>query len=102
MMKRTLMITAFAGALSLSAIVQAAEQQEQIYGSQLMTQQERAEYRNKMLSATTVEAREQVRAEHHERMQERARAQGLSMPDQPPAAGAGMGPGGGAGQGRGR
>jgi Ni/Co efflux regulator RcnB len=101
MMKRTLIITAFAGALSLSAIAPAASQEEQVYGSQLMTKQERAEHRKKMRSAKTVEAREQVRAEHHERMKERAKARGVTLPDQPPAVGGGMGPGGGAGAGMG-
>jgi hypothetical protein len=100
-MKRALIFTAFAGALSLSAMSQAASQEEPIYGSQLMTKQERAEHRKKMRSAKTVEAREQVRAEHHERMKERAKARGVTLPDQPPAAGGGMGPGPGGGAGKG-
>ena len=61
MMKRTLMVSALATALSLSAgLTLAADQtptrekaqtQEQVYGSQLMTQQERAEQRAKMRAA---------------------------------------------------
>lgn len=105
MMKRTLMVSALATALSLSAgLTLAAEQtpirekaqtQEQIYGSQLMTQQERAEQRAKMRAAKTAEEREQIRKEHHERMNERAKERGVALPDEPPARGSGMGPGGG-------
>lgn len=84
--------------------------QEQIYGSQLMTQQERNEYRNRMGAATSQEERERVRAEHHTRMQERAKQRGVTLPDQPPQRGmgggmgpgmGGMGPGGGMGPSKG-
>lgn len=78
------------------------QDQEQIYGSQLMTRQERIEFRAKMRAAKTMEEREQIRNEHHERMKERAKAQGITLPDEPPARGHGMGPGsGGMGQGGG-
>jgi uncharacterized membrane protein YgcG len=69
--------------------------QEQIYGSQLMTQQERREYRVKMRAAKTAEEREQIRNEHHEQMKVRAKTRGVTLPDEPPAQGGGMGPGGG-------
>lgn len=99
MIKRMLMISALATALSLSSTFTLAEDQnEQIYGSQLMTQQERNEHRDRMRTAKTAEEREQVRNEHHERMKARAQERGVSLPDNPPARGAGMGPGGGAGQ----
>lgn len=39
-----------------------------IYGSQMMTQQERIEHRNRMRAAKTLEEREQIRAEQHEQM----------------------------------
>lgn len=68
--------------------------QDQIYGSQLMTQQERNEYRNRMRSAKTAQEQEQIRAEHHERMKVRAKERGVTLPDKPPAKGSGMGPGG--------
>ncbi|MDP3125365.1 MAG: hypothetical protein Q8M84_06970, partial [Thiobacillus sp.] len=69
--------------------------QEQVYGSQLMTQQERTEYQAKMRNAKTSEEREQIRAQHHKEMQVRARQQGVTLPDEPPARGmgGGMGPG---------
>lgn len=82
------------------------QEQVQIYGSQLMTDDERAEYRAKMRTANTEEVREQIRNEHHKLMQERAAAQGMSLPENPPASrggGGGSGKGGmGQGSGRGR
>ena len=65
-----------------------------IFGSKLMTAQERNEYRNRMRAAKTVQEREQIRAEHHERMKVRAKERGVTLPDAPPA---GRGPGTGAG-----
>jgi outer membrane PBP1 activator LpoA protein len=84
------------------------QEQEQVYGSQLMTQQERTEHRNKMRAAKTAEEREQIRKEHHALMKERAKAKGITLPDEPPAGGmmgqggGMMGPGGGMGSGGGR
>lgn len=74
------------------------QKQEQIYGSQLMTQDERAEHRAKMRSLKTREEREAYRLEHHKKMQERAREKGVVLPDEPPVPGGGMGPGGGGGR----
>lgn len=78
------------------------QEQEQIFGSQLMTDQERLEYHARMRAAQTPEAREQVRDEHHQVMQARAKAQGVALPDEPPARGSGMGAGRGMGPGGGR
>lgn len=99
MMKRRLAISALAGALSLPAGLALA--QDQIYGSELMTQQERAEYQARMRSANTDEERERLRQEHHERMKDRAKSRGVTLPDQPPADRGGMGPGIGPGPGGG-
>ena len=77
------------------------QDQEQVYGSQLMTQQERTAYRAKMRAAKTQEERERVRAEHHEQMKVRAKERGVTLPDEPPARGGGMSPGGGMGPGGG-
>ncbi len=81
--------------------------QDKVYGSQLMTEQERKEYQNRMRSAKSAQEQEQIRAEHHKRMQVRAKERGVSIPDDPPAKGGGMmspgggmGPGGGGGGGR--
>ncbi len=78
------------------------QEQEQVYGSQLMTQQERAEYRTRINAAISEEERKQIREEHHERMKERAKAQGVTLPDSVPSVrGGGMGRGGMGGMGRG-
>lgn len=107
MLKNTLKLTSVALALTLamgpalSAEPVANTAQEQVYGSQLMTQKERAAHRANLRAAKTAEEKAQVRAEHHERMQERAKQQGVTLPDSPPAIGGGMGPGPGGGMGMG-
>jgi hypothetical protein len=120
MVKRTLVVSTLAVGLSLSAGYTWAaapeavkeqvqvQTQEQVYGSQLMTKQERLEYQNKMRATTTAEEREQIRKEHHEQMQVRAKERGVTLPDSPPVGGKGMrpgsdmmGPGGGMGTGGG-
>ena len=80
------------------------QDQDRIYGSELMTRQERNDYRNRMRTLKTQQEREAFRLEHHKQMQERARAQGKTLPDMPPAGmgpGSGMGPGGRMGPGGG-
>jgi hypothetical protein len=118
MVKRTLIVPTFTVVLSLSAgftwaavsepvreQVQTQVQtqsQEQVYGSQLMTPQERIEYHARMRASTTAEEREQIRNEHHGQMQVRAKERGVALPDSPPVGGRGMGPeGGGMGTGGG-
>jgi hypothetical protein len=76
-------------------------QDKQIYGSQLMTTQERDEYRNRMRTAKTAQEQEQIRNEHHKQMQTRAKDRGVTLPATPPARGMGAGPGPGAGSGKG-
>jgi len=73
---------------------------QQIYGSQLMTEQERIEFRARMQNAKTAEERERIRLEHHNEMQERANQKGMTLPDQPPAQGMGQGMGQGKGAGQ--
>lgn len=84
---------------------------EPVFGSQLMTEQERIEHRNAMRAARTDEERANVRAKHHEQMVQRAQERGVTLPATPPEqrpfAGprGGMGPGmngGGQGMGQGR
>ena len=91
------------GGLSVTAAYAQTQQQETIYGSQLMTQKERLDYRLKIRQAKTVQEREQIRAEHHKQMQERAKERGVTLPDVPPAQGMhkGVGPGAGPGAGMG-
>lgn len=107
MVKRTLLVLGLSGALLLSTGFALAsdpepgqqrvqlQEEEQIYGSELMTKQERAEYRAKLREAETEEDRKQIRKEHHKRMKERAKARGVTLSDEPPDIGGGMGTGGG-------
>ncbi len=62
-----------------------------IFGSRLMTTEERDLYRERMRAAQTAEERDRIRLEHHQSMRERARAQGIALPDEPPARGEGYG-----------
>jgi len=77
----------------------ASAQEAPVYGSQLMTEQERLEYRERMRAARTPEEREQIRLDHHARMQERAEEMGVTLPDGPPMSGMGQGMGRGQGMG---
>ncbi len=83
------------------------QDRERIYGYELMTPQERTEYQARMRALNTEQEREALRLEHHRKMQERAKAQGRTLPDAPPGMGPGMmepgmmGPGGGKGMGPG-
>ena len=113
MKRKTLVLSALVSAWSLSAGYALAgdpqtakeeaqvQKPEQVYGSQLMTQEEQMAYRAKMRATKTTEERQQLRKEHHEEMQERAKARGVTLPAEPPASGGGMGPGGGMGSGGG-
>jgi hypothetical protein len=110
-MKKSLLASVMATAMTLTTGIALAADQvpaqeniqtqkpKQIYGSQLMTQQERAEFRAKMRAAKTPEEREQIRKEHHELMKGRAQQRGVTLPDEPPVGGGGMGPGAGMGPG---
>lgn len=62
-----------------------AQKPAQIYGRQLMTGEERAEFRARMRSLKTQEERDALHREHHQKMQERAKAQGMTLPDMPVA-----------------
>lgn len=108
MKRKTFLLSALVGIMSLSTGFAVADDnmksmgssdstmqmhdQDQIYGSQLMTEEERTEYRSKMRSAQTAKEREDIRNEHHQEMQDRAREQGVTLPATPPAHG-GMGEG---------
>jgi 1,2-phenylacetyl-CoA epoxidase catalytic subunit len=73
--------------------------QDRVYGSQLMTQQERNEYDALMNAARTGKERDQIRQAHQEQMKERAKQRGVTLPDETPASGKtqDMGSGGGMG-----
>jgi len=88
--------TASMGVLAQTPASTPAQSQKQtqplIYGSRLMTAQERNEYRQRMRELKTQQERDEFRKEHHAKMQERAKERGLSLPADPPARGMGPGP----------
>jgi hypothetical protein len=83
------------GALILA---QSALGQPRVYGSQLMTPQERLEHRAKMRSLSPAE-RQQYRREHHAEMQKQAEERGLTLPPMGTRSGPGYRRGGGYGRG---
>ncbi len=74
-----------------------AQNRNQVYGSELMTEQERNEHQEKLRNMKSEQEREAYRAEHHEEMQQRATKQGVALPDDVPRATQGKGKGQGAG-----
>ena len=101
MLRKTMGLSALLAALLVASggALAADAAQEPIFGSQLMTEQERTVHRARMWAAESEEARNAIRAEHHEQMRARAQERGVSLPEVPPARGAGMGQGRGMGQG---
>lgn len=101
MLRKTTGLSALLAALLFASggAMAADAAQEPIFGSQLMTEQERTVYRGRMWAAQSDEERAAIRAEHHEQMRARAAERGVSLPEVPPAVGAGMGPGRGGPQG---
>ena len=84
MLKNTLLMSTLAATLFLSNGLAVAAESQQVYGSPLMTQQEMFEFHNRMRNARTPQESEQIRNQHHQLMQSRAKAQGFSIPDIPP------------------
>lgn len=85
-------VVAVTGPVLVAEQAQAQTQaHEQVYGSELMTQQERTEYQARMRAAKSDQEREQLRKAHHVQMQERAKQRGVPLPDEPPAQGKGQG-----------
>lgn len=107
MLKKLVIISTLTSALALSSGLTfaadpvQAQPQEQVYGRELMTEQERDKQRSKMRAAKTAEEREQFRTEQHERMKERAKAEGKLLSNKPPVGG-GKGAGRMGGRGRNR
>lgn len=56
------------------------EDMPMVYGSQLMTQQERVQYHQQYFALKTEQEREQFRDLHHQQMQARANEQGVTLP----------------------
>jgi len=112
MSERKLHTALFAALLCLAGNFAQAADPAPVTARQLMTQEEQLEQRNKMRAAKTEEERAAVRAENHQRMTERAEAQGKVLtpvnPQGPrtdaprgPRMGQGNGPGAGRGPGMG-
>ncbi len=99
-MKTKQTVLAIAAALTLGMAASSDPLAAQtLYGWQLMTPREWAAHRNTMRTLPPAE-RSTYRARHHEEMQKRAAAQGLTLPDEPLFQGAGR-RGGGRGPGPG-
>lgn len=60
------------------------QEQDRIYGVQLMTKQERADFRSRIRAAETLEEKELIRNENHKTMQKRAKSRGLDLTNQQP------------------
>ena len=99
-----ILAVAFTGILNLAAgtalaadqpAQKSSAQSEPIYGSQLMTPEEREQYRTKLRKAEGPEERQAIRNRHHAAMQKRAKERGVTLPENPPAAGARTGSSGG-------
>lgn len=56
---------------------------EPIFGSDLMTEEEREAYRDRLGRAGSAEEVERIRGEHHERMRRRAAEHGVRLPEEP-------------------
>jgi len=56
---------------------------ETVWGSSIMTEQERKAHREHMRTATTEEERQKIRLEHHEKMAKRAKERGVTLPEDP-------------------
>ena len=98
--------------LSITLPASSVFAEDPVYGWQLMSEQERLEHNTKMQSMETQEERNQYRLEHHEMMEQRAKEQGVTLPDVPQnrndmmdgrggMGSGGMGSGGGRGMGSG-
>lgn len=55
------------------------QQLDPIYGGELMSQQERLEYREQLRAKETTQERDQLKAEHRSNMQQRAKERGVTV-----------------------
>lgn len=58
-----------------------AKQAEHMYGYDLMTEEERVAYRERLVKAESAEEKEQVKAQHREEIQVRARNRNIEIDD---------------------
>jgi len=83
-MSKVLIKSLFIAAVVALAVPAMANEVEPIYGSQLMTQEERQAHQIQMRNATSAEERERIRQKNHEKMRLRAKEKGVPFSDQPP------------------
>jgi hypothetical protein len=69
------------------------DEEDAIFGRDLMTEDELRTHRDTMRSLRTEEERRAYREAHHARMVERARERGVELPEEPPPVGMGQGRG---------
>lgn len=82
LLQAILMVLSLAGSLPAAAADAAAPvRREIIPGSELMTTQEREQYRQRQRGAGSEAEREKLRADHVRAMEERARLRGLKVSD---------------------
>ena len=101
MRKQDLIVAGLTTVLLLSSHALFAKDNQPVYGSQLMTQQERTEFQQRMRNAKSDAERQKIRNEHHKKMQIKAKEQGITLPDKPKKSGAGSGKVKGQGMGEG-
>ena len=58
-------------------------EKKQVFGWQLMSPEEQSEHRMKMSSFKNQTEKDEYRRKHHQRMQERAEAKGVTLPVEP-------------------
>lgn len=83
MVNHSLVISILTATLFLSTGLATSAEPQQIYGYQLMTQQEMFEFHQRLRNARTPQERAQIRNENHQKMQTRAEAQGFTLPNTP-------------------
>lgn len=85
MIKQALIASIVSAAVLLPVGVSTAAGNDHIYGSQLMTNQERLEYRKKTSNAKSTAEREMIQNEHHAMIKKRAKQRNITLPDDAPA-----------------
>lgn len=78
-----LMAGTVVGGISMPMLADEKADEEHIFGSELMTEEERNEYRERLREAKTGQERERIRAEHRKRMQECSRERNVPLKDKP-------------------
>ena len=80
-----LLVCAGAAATEQPQLQENRQTQQQVFGRELMTEEEYAAHRDKMRAAKTEAERQRIRKQNHELMKARAEQRGLSIPDEPPS-----------------